>query len=218
MKILRFILISYLIIKISSALLFKLNIGNDNCFYEELFEDSSVILKWKLFTQSRENVTSILSSISIHVNKNDESNQVVYEAQLSSVKNKATFTVKDEGLYRICLRRQKYYGKNNIKEELYANLKINSIFLSEPNLDDAVSMSDVIDMYNKTDYIKDLSSNIISSQNSQMEIETESSLDTIYYTKWYRYIAYTQIFITIIVGLVQLNNLRMFLKSQHVIN
>ena len=129
MKILRFILISYLIIKISSALLFKLNIGNDNCFYEELFEDSSVILKWKLFTQSRENVTSILSSISIHVNKNDESNQVVYEAQLSSVKNKATFTVKDEGLYRICLRRQKYYGKNNIKEELYANLKINSIFL-----------------------------------------------------------------------------------------
>ena len=159
-----------------------------------------------------------MSSISIHVNKNDESNQVVYEAQLSSVKNKATFTVKDEGLYRICLRRQKYYGKNNIKEELYANLKINSIFLSEPNLDDAVSMSDVIDMYNKTDYIKDLSSNIISSQNSQMEIETESSLDTIYYTKWYRYIAYTQIFITVIVGLVQLNNLRMFLKSQHVIN
>ena len=79
-------------------------------------------------------------------------------------------------------------------------------------------MSDVIDMYNKTDYIKDLSSNIISSQNSQMEIETESSLDTIYYTKWYRYIAYTQIFITVIVGLVQLNNLRMFLKSQHVIN
>jgi hypothetical protein len=51
-----------------------------------------------------------------------------------------------------------------------------------------------------------------------MDIENESSLDTIYYTKWYTYIAYAQIFITVIVGIVQLNNLRMFLKSQHVIN
>ena len=218
MEFVRFILIIYLINQISSSLIFKLNVGNDICFYEDLFIDSSCILKWKVFTQSRENVSSILSSISIHVNKDDENNQIAYESKLTSVKNKATFTVKEDGLYRICVRRVKYNGKNNIKEQLYANLKINSLFLDDPKLDDAVSMSDVIDMYNKTDYIKDLSSNIISSQNSQMEIETESSLDTIYYTKWYRYITYTQIFITVIVGLVQLNNLRMFLKSQHVIN
>ncbi len=215
---LRFILITYLITIISSSLLFQLNVGKDLCFYEDLFEDSSVILKWKVFTPSRENVTSILSSISIHVNKNDESNQVAYESKLSSVKNKATFTVKRDGLYRICMRRQKYHGKNNIKEQLYANLKINSLFLDDPKLDDAVSLSDVFNVYNKTDFIRDLSNNIINSQNSQMDIENESSLDTIYYTKWYTYIAYAQIFITVIVGIVQLNNLRMFLKSQHVIN
>ena len=116
------------------------------------------------------------------------------------------------------MRRVKYNGKNNIKEQLYANLKINSLFLDDPKLDDAVSMSDVVNVYNKTDYIRDLTNNIINSQNIQMDSETESSLDAIYYTKWYRYITYIQIFITLIVGLVQLNNLRMFLKSQHVIN
>ena len=70
----------------------------------------------------------------------------------------------------------------------------------------------------RKDYFPIVTNNIINSQNIQMDSETESSLDAIYYTKWYRYITYTQIFITVIVGLVQLNNLRMFLKSQHVIN
>ena len=198
-----------------SALLFKLNQNEEQCFYEDFFSETSIIFKWKIFTHSRENVTSILPSISIIVTLD---NNIIYETKLTSKKSKVTFTVNNDGLYKICVKRKKYNGKDSPKEQVYANLKISSINTDDINLADAVSYEDIGIFYNKTDSIRELTDGILNYQNSQMEMENTSSQETIYYTKWYRYITLTQVVLTIIVGLTQLNNFRRFLKSQHVIN
>ena len=102
--------------------------------------------------------------------------------------------------------------------DVYGNLKITSINTDDINLADAVSYEDLGIFYNKTESIKELTEGILNYQNNQMEMENASSQETIYYTKWYRYITLTQVVLTLIVGLTQLNNFRRFLKSQHVIN
>ena len=206
MKAINYVILTFLISKISSSLLFKLNEGQEQCFHDDFYSDSSVILKWKIFTQSRENVSSILPTINIQVTST-ESKEKIYETKLITNKNKATFTVVIEGQYKICMNRKKYTGSQGPKEQVYAI-----------NLEDVVSYEDLGNMYNKTDDIKFLTEQIINSQNSQMDIENESSKDTIYYTIWYKYITLTQIGLTLIVGIVQLVNFRRFLKSQHVIN
>jgi hypothetical protein len=217
MKAINYVILTFLISKISSSLLFKLNEGQEQCFHDDFYSDSSVILKWKIFTQSRENVSSILPTINIQVTST-ESKEKIYETKLITNKNKATFTVIIEGQYKICMNRKKYTGSQGPKEQVYANLKINSNNMDDINLEDVVSYEDLGNMYNKTDDIKFLTEQIINSQNSQMDIENESSKDTIYYTIWYKYITLTQIGLTLIVGIVQLVNFRRFLKSQHVIN
>ena len=217
MKAINYVILTFLISKISSSLLFKLNVGQDQCFFDDFYSDSSVILKWKIFTQSRENVTSILPTINIQVTS-IETKEKIYETKLITNKNKATFTVQSEGLYKICLIRKKYSGNQAPKDQVYANLKINSNNMDDINLEDAVSYQDLGHMYNKTDDIKFLSEQIINSQNSQMEIENESSKDTIYYTTWYKYVTLIQICVTLIVGIVQVVNFRRFLKSQNIIS
>ena len=213
----KYFLLLFLINTIYSALLFKINPSEEQCFYEELFSETSIILKWKIFTHSKENVTSILPTISIIVSFENSGN-VVYESKLISKKSKATFTVNDDGLYKICVKRRKYNGRDAPKEQVYGNLKITSINTDDINLADAVSYEDLGIFYNKTESIKELTEGILNYQNNQMEMENASSQETIYYTKWYRYITLTQVVLTLIVGLTQLNNFRRFLKSQHVIN
>ena len=198
-----------------SALIFKLNQNEEQCFYEDFFSETSIIFKWKIFTHSQENVTSILPSISIIVTLDDN---IIYETKLTSKKSKVTFTVNNDGIYKICVKRKKYNGKDSPKEQVYANLKISSIYSIGVDLTDAVSYEDIGTFYNKTYSIRELTDGILNYQNSQMEMETTSSQETIYYTKWYRYITLTQVVLTIIIGLTQLNNFRRFLKSQHVIN
>ena len=217
MKAINYVILTFMISNISSSLLFKLNIEQEQCFYDDFFSDSSVILKWKIFTQSRENVTSILPTINIQVTS-IETKEKIYETKLITNKNKATFTVQSEGQYKICIIRKKYSGNQAPKDQVYANLKINSNNMDDINLDDAVSYQDLGHMYNKTDDIKFLSEQIINSQNSQMEIENESSKDTIYYTTWYKYVTLIQICVTLIVGIVQVVNFRRFLKSQNIIS
>ncbi len=217
MKAINYVILTFLISKISSSLLFKLNVGQDQCFFDDFYSDSSVILKWKIFTEYRENVSSILPTINIQVTSM-ETKEKIYETKLITNKNKATFTVSSEGQYKICVTRKKYSGNQGPKGQVYGNLKINSNNMDDINLEDAISYQDLGHMYNKTDDIKYLSEQIINSQNSQMDMENESSKDTIYYTIWYKYITLIQICITLIVGVVQLINFRRFLKSQHVIN
>lgn len=216
MKICEILLFVFIICEINGSLIFKFNPGEEQCFHDVFFSDSSIIIKYKFFTPSKENITSILQTISFNVRYENSENKL-HESKIKGNKSKATFTVVHEGMYKICFLRKKYYGKDGPKEQLYGNIKITSNSMDDVKLDDVVSTTDIDTIYNKTNYIRDLTDNIIDFQNSQMEMENASSQETIYYTKWYKYITTGQIIITLIVGATQLNNFRRFLKSQHII-
>ena len=215
MKFLFIIPLLFLFYKVSPALLFKLNSAIPVCFIDEFFIDSPVFIKWKIFTPSRQNVTTILKHIRLTVEKNKE---IVYEAFVNNYKGKAAFSSVESGLFHICIQRSRYQGSNTPTEDIFVNIKITSDNMEEVNLDDALLYEDIIEARNKTYYIEDLTYNIIQSQNSELELENVSSIETISYTKWLKYIAYAQLIITFIIGFIQIYNFRKFLKSQHVIS
>ena len=53
--------------QIYSSLLFKINPGIKQCFIDEFNQDSTVILKWKIITNSKKNITQILKYFTIKV-------------------------------------------------------------------------------------------------------------------------------------------------------
>ena len=54
-------------------------------------------------------------------------------------------------------------------------------------------------------------------QKNELDAEKASAEETIKSTKWYKALTFIQIIVAVIVGLIQLNNFRRFLKSSHII-
>ena len=202
--------------KITSSLLFKVGPSTQQCFYDEFFQESSVILKWKIFTLSKQDISEILRFISIRVV--DEVNAVkIFEAKIVNSKQKTTFTVKEEGQYKICFEVSNYGKNKGPKEQIFAYLKINSENMDDIKLNDVISYEDLDLFNNKTYQVKALADIIINNQNAQMDLENASSKETINNTKWYKLITYIQIFVIFIIGIIQLFNFKRFLNSQHVL-
>ena len=72
-------------------------------------------------------------------------------------------------------------------------------------------------MENKAENIIGLLGQANEIKKSQINTEKEYSLDIISNAKMYRYLNIFQIVISAIIGLIQLNNFRRFLKSKHII-
>ena len=202
-----------IISKINSSLIFKINSDTTQCFIDELFADSSMIIKWKIFTPTKKNINNILQYFTLYV-LNEQSQNEVFSYKLQSPKSKTTFSVENEGQYRICINRKKH---NEMKDEVYMNLKLLSDNMDDINFKDVVSFEDLNIFETKAKQIKELTKPILVEQNQQLEIENNSSIETIQNTRWYKYMTTGQIIVTLIIGIIQLRNFRKFLKSQHII-
>ena len=207
------IILLLIISQIKSSLIFKIKSDSTQCFIDELFTDSSMIIKWKIFTPSKKNVNNILQYFTLYVINEQNKNQV-FSYKLTSPKSKTTFSVENEGQYRICINRKKH---NEMKDEVYMNLKLLSDNMDDINFKDVVSFEDLNIFETKAKQIKELTKPILVEQNQQLEIENNSSIETIQNTRWYKYMTTGQIIVTLIIGIIQLRNFRKFLKSQHII-
>jgi hypothetical protein len=201
--------------QIYSSLLFKINPGIKQCFIDEFNQDSSVILKWKLITNSRKDVSELLKYITIKVT--DENKKKVYETNIKLAKQKKTFLISEEGQYKICFEVQNYNIKEQLKEKVFANLKIISDNMEDIKLNNLISYQDLNYISNQTFDIRLLSEDIISKQKSLMQLEYSCSQDTINYTKWYKYITIIQLIIVFIIGGIQIKNYWNFLNKQNVL-
>ncbi len=202
-----------IISKINSSLIFKINSDSTQCFIDELFADSSMIIKWKIFTPTKKNINNILQYFTLYV-LNEQSQNEVFSYKLQSPKSKTTFSVSKEGQYRICINRKKH---KEMKEEVYMNLKLLSDNMDDIDFKDVVSLEDLNIFETKAKQIKELTKPILVEQTQQLEVENNSSIETIQNTRWYKYMAIGQIIVTLIIGIIQLRNFRKFLKSQHII-
>ena len=201
--------------QIYSSLLFKINPGIKQCFIDELNQDSTVILKWKIITNSRKDITKILKYFTIKVT--DENKKKVYETNIQLVRQKKTFLISEDGQYNICFEVEQYNIKEQLKEKVFANLKIISDNMEDIKLNNLISYQDLNYISNQTFDIRLLSEDIISKQKSLMQLEYSCSQDTINYTKWYKYITLTQLILVFIIGGIQIKNYWNFLNKQHIL-
>ena len=218
MKIFLFLSLLIIISLSNCTLLFKIKNTEEQCLGGEFFESSVVVVKYKAFTQSRKPLTKVLPYMLLYLKKVDNS-QIFDEKHIITNKGKFTFDIKEGGLYDICMRVKKMSVVNELKEDLFVNLKINPdyYFDEEALFSNAINTKDVDTLSQKAKHVITLTKPILDNQKNQMDIEREYSLKTLSNANHYKYLTYCQLLIIIIIGMIQINNFRRFLKSQNVI-
>jgi len=202
----------------NSSLIFKIRSLEPHCLGGEFNENTVLVLKYKLFTNSRKDLSKVLPHLVIHFNNVNKQIKLNSE-NIFINKGKFTFNIKEAGLYEVCIQVFKYSVISDLEEELFVSFKMNTKTYDEEDdlLLNAINTKDVDSVSHKINEIKRLTKPIIDDQLNQMEIENKISLSTLSNTSYYKYITYSQLIITIIIGIFQIYNFKKFLKSQHVI-
>ena len=211
-----FYLLLLIIIKFSScALLFKLKDTEPQCLGGDYAGTAIIFVKYKVFTPSRQNLNNILPYINIYFkNKNTILNNV----HILMTKGKLTFKTQDTGLYEVCIQSKRSSVISDLKEDLFVNLKIvPDYYAEEPTISNAIQNQDLDIFDKKAKQVIALTKPIIENQQGQLEVENELSMKTLSNASFYKYLTFGQLFITIIIGLIQINNFRRFLKSLNLI-
>ena len=200
-----------------SSLLFKIKDTEPHCLGGDFNENSIVVIKYKIFTKSRKDLSPIFPYLILFF-LNVKTKLKLNFQHIYSNKGKLTFKTEEEGLYEICIKAQRFSVISDLKEDLFVNIKINSGLNDDEDLiSNAINYQDVDSVNQKTRQIIRLTGPIIDSQKSQLKIENEYSLKTLSNASFYKYLTFIQLFITLIIGSIQVCNFRRFLKSQHVI-
>ena len=208
-----FLIISYFSFSLNS-LLFELNENFPVCFQDELFENGVMMIKYKIFTNSRLDLSNIYPNTFIYV-VNEETKKEEFRNVLTSVKNKFTFTASKMGMYSFCAIRMK--NANKVSEQVYMNLKFASDNMDGMSLAKALSKEDLNTIEGKAKKISEIVKKITNNQDRQIKLEKRSSKSILRSTKYYQKISYIQIILIIIIGIVNLFNFRRFLKSKNII-
>ena len=200
------------------TLLFKLKDTEPQCLGGEYMENSIVFVKYKIFTPKRQNLTQILPYMNLFLRKPTVSNTKLNNIHLTTYKGKLTFKIEEGGLYEVCIQTVRYSVVNDLKEDLFVNLKIIPDYYSdEIMVTNSINFQDIDSVNQKTKQIIALTRPIIDNQQSQMDVENELSLKTLSNASFYKYLTFGQLFLTIIIGIIQVNNFRRFLKSLNLI-
>lgn len=211
----RFIVL--LILLLSSALcslFYELKSNIPRCYIEDLFNESVMMMKWKVFTKKKTDATLLANQITITFNS-EETNEELFRHLMTSVKSKTSFSPHKEGSYRVCVL---FKGRNLPSDDaLYINLRFGSDNMDEPDINKALKEKDIVEIYQKMNQVVELGKPIIESQKQEIEKENVNAEQTLKSTQWYKVMAFIQIALCILMGLFQLNNFRKFLRSQHVI-
>ncbi len=210
------IIILFILFENISSLLFVLKKGDERCLIDEFLEQNFFVVKHKVFTEDKKNLTKFLQNIRLIVRSVD-TNKQIYNNYLLSVKDKITQKVQEGGLYRVCLYVNKNIPREMSEMKIYANLKITSDNMEKSDFSNKIKSEDVSRMYKKATSILKIISQSNEYQKEQINVENENSLLTLSNTKIYKYLNLGQIFVSAIIGIIQMNNFRKFLKSRNIV-
>ena len=190
--------------------------GQERCIIDEFLRNNYFVVKYKIFTENKEDINDLLPFISLNI-KVAETNEVLFYHSLTLPKSKFSHSVKNIGLYKICVY-TKTDAPNKIKEKkVFANLKITSDNMEKIDLDSVIKNNDVERMENKAENIIGILGQANQIKKSQINTEKYYSMEILSNAKMYKYLNIIQIVVSAIIGLIQLNNFRRFLKSKHVV-
>ena len=210
-KLLFIILFNYI-----SPLLFLLRPGEERCLIDEFIEQNYFVVKHKIFTEDKQNLTTFLPNLRFIV-KEADTNKVFYSSFLLNTKDKITQKVEKTGLYKVCILVNKSVPKTMWQTKIYANLKITSDNMEKNDFTKVIKSEDVNRMERKADSIIRIINQATEVQKEKINVENENSLNTLSNAKIYKYLNFGQVVIAGIIGLIQLNNFRKFLKSKNIV-
>ena len=200
------------------TLLFKIKDNEPHCLGGEYIEGSILFVKFKIFTPKRQNLTQVIPYMTIFLRRPTVSNAILNNNHLFMNKGKLTFKIPEAGLYEVCVQTNRYSVVSDLKEDLFVNLKIVPDYYSdEVVVSKSINLKDLDPVSQKAKQIIALTRPIIDNQQSQMDVENELSLKTLSNASFYKYLTFAQLFLTIIIGIIQVNNFRRFLKSLNII-
>ena len=210
------LIIYFIIFQNIFSLSILLEKGQERCIIDEFLRNNYFVVKYKIFTENKENINDLLPFISLNI-KVAETNEVLFYHSLTLPKSKFSHSVKNIGLYKICVY-TKTDAPNKIKEKkVFANLKITSDNMEKIDLDSVIKNNDVERMENKAENIIGILGQANQIKKSQINTEKYYSMEILSNAKMYKYLNIIQIVVSAIIGLIQLNNFRRFLKSKHVV-
>ena len=190
--------------------------GYEQCIIDEFIKDNYFVIKYKIFTENKDNINDLLPFISLKI-KEAETNDYLFYHTINSPKSKFSHSVIETGLYKICVYVKTTCPDKLLEQKVFANIKITSDNMEKIDLTEAIKNKDIESMENKAENIIGLlgQANII--KKSQINSESYYSLETLSNAKMYKYLNLIQIVITAIIGFIQINNFRNFLKSKHIV-
>ena len=212
------IILSLIIFNFSScSLLFKLTDSDYHCVGGEFLSNSILVVKYRIFTASRKDLGKVIPTLSINL-RNAKQNKLLYSQHIFTVKDKVTYNIEEAGLYEVCIKTIQFSKVQDLKEDLFINIKMNPDYNDEdPNISNAINSDDVSSISKKAKQIVSIAKPIIEAQENQLEKENEHSINTLDNANFYKYLAFAQITFTIFIGLFQAFNFKRFLKSQNII-
>ena len=207
-----------MIITISnSSLLFKIKNTEPNCLGGEFNQNSVMILKYKLFTHSRKDLSKVIPYLSLFF-QNAKTKKKLSAEHIFISKGKYTFNTKEAGVYEVCIQTNNYRPIADLNEDLFVNFKINNDYDDEENLiSNPINTKDVDTVSQKAKQVISLTKPIIDNQQNQLKDENDHSMKTLSNANFYKYLTFLQLIITIVIGIVQVCNFRRFLKSLNII-
>ena len=210
------VLIFLFLLQFISPLLFLIRDGEERCLIDEFLGQSTFMVKYKLFTEDKKDIRIFLPNLRFILREAD-TNRVIYHSYFVNTKDKVTRKIDKTGLYKVCINVGARIPKEMAKLKIYAYLKIASDNMEKSDFSNTIKTDDVDRMKVKADSIIRLLSQTSEKQKSLINEENENSMDTLSNAKMYKYLNLGQVIISAIIGLIQLNNFRRFLKSKIVV-
>lgn len=156
----------------------------------------------------------VLSSLNFIV-YNDKTNTVKYKYTAKRSIVKTSYTVEEQGKYRVCASRAKTKAFSGKK--IFIKMSVESESSGGKNLDNALKNKDLNPVVEKIDQIISKSKSIIESQKMETDIEDAFSTMQMSYTWNFVVFACVQILGVIAIGIYHIYSFRKFLQNNNIL-
>lgn len=170
----------------------------------------SILIKLKIqnLNLSDQDHIKIFNNIWIKV-INDGNNKQIYKLNPKKLENFQSFTVEDDGKYKVCIHRPRLIGIS--KMNVYIQMNVITDNTIEKNLDKALKDRDMTIITDKIGYLIEKSRRVIEYQEKEVEIEDAFANMQVTYIKDFVLFAFLQIFVIVCIGSYHIFSFRKFL-------
>jgi hypothetical protein len=210
------IIIITILSRAESSLKFEINVDRPRCYYEELFKDSVMMVKWKVSginEPDEQKAKTFFMNIQLAIIQ-EKTSTIMKREMFNAATGKISFHASEEGLYKICVT---YHGGWHVPYPALIGIKINSDNMDEPDIKKGLKTDEVSQVQQKISNLLADGKEIVKRQKVETEEEDHTAIDHIHFTKYYYNLAVFQILVVLALGIYQVFRFRKFLSANNFI-